>query len=325
MARVAAAQYPVEFVGSWERYVNKLERMVAEAVAAGAQIVLFPEYTCMELISLFPVQVHRDLQRQLNAMQTLLADYRQLHRDLAQKHHIYLVAGSFPVRLADGSFRNRAYFCTPDGSLDYQDKLVMTRWEREQWGISPGTDVKVFHTKFGMLGINICYDSEFPLIARQQTELGARLILVPSCTDTIAGYYRVRVGSQARALENQCYVVTAPLIGQAEWSEAIDNGVGAAAVYTPMDAGFPSDGILAIGEMSTPQWVVADVDLAKVNHIRDHGAVTNYADWEKQSGLTTTAVTEDWLTPAVVTAIIREKRNHTEFTTPASLPAEFVE
>lgn len=309
LARVATAQYPVEFVGTWDRYVAKLEQMVEDAVANGAEILLFPEYACMELVSLFSQEIRQDLQRQLHAMQTLLADYRQLHRELARKHNVYLVSGSFPVRLPDGSFRNRAYFCTPDGSLDYQDKLIMTRWEREVWKISPGTDIKVFHTKFGMVGINICYDSEFPLLARQQAELGARLILVPSCTDTTAGYYRVRVGSQARALENQCYVVTAPLLCNTEISEAINHGVGAAAFYTPMDVGFPDNGILAMGEMSVPQWVIADVDLAKVYYIREHGGVTNYADWDGQHALHTVPVTEDWFTPALFTAMMNEKQN----------------
>ena len=80
----------------------------------------------------------------------------------------------------------------------------MTRFENEQWLISAGDEIRVFDTDFGKIAINICYDSEFPLIARQQVEAGADLILVPSCTDTQAGFHRVRLGCQARALENQC-------------------------------------------------------------------------------------------------------------------------
>ncbi|MEZ4618125.1 MAG: nitrilase-related carbon-nitrogen hydrolase [Caldilineaceae bacterium] len=170
------------------------------------------------MASLFSPQIYGDLQRQLVALQTVLADFRHLHRRLAREHNVYIVSASFPVRLEDGTYRNRAYFCAPDGSLDYQDKLMMTRWEREQWGICPGHEVKVFRTRHGIVGINICYDSEFPLIARRQVEMGAQLILAPSCTDTLAGYHRVRIGCQARALENQCYVVMASLIGEAKWS-----------------------------------------------------------------------------------------------------------
>jgi predicted amidohydrolase len=113
-------------------------------------------------------------------------------------------------------------------------------------------------------------------------ELGANLILVPSCTDTRAGYYRVRIGCQARALENQCYVVQASLVGDAAWSEAVDINCGAAAIYTPVDRGFPDDGILAIGEYNRVQWVYADVDLQAIAVVRQEGQVFNFKDWPKQ-------------------------------------------
>jgi predicted amidohydrolase len=113
-------------------------------------------------------------------------------------------------------------------------------------------------------------------------EAGAALILVPSCTDTLAGYCRVRVGCQARALENQCYVVQAPTVGEASWSEAVDVNVGAAGVFAPPDRGMPDDGVLARGELNQPGWVYADLDLAAIKQVRSHGQVLNYRDWERQ-------------------------------------------
>ena len=91
----------------------------------------------------------------------------------------------------------------------------MTRFENEQWLIKSGKELKCFDTEYGKIAINICYDSEFPLLARKQVEAGCVLILVPSCTDTLAGYHRVKIGSHARALENQCYVVQSLLAGDA--------------------------------------------------------------------------------------------------------------
>ena len=118
-----------------------------------------------------------------------------------------------------------------------------------------------------------------PLIARRQVEMGADLILVPSCTDTLAGYWRVRIGSQARALENQCYVVQSSTVGAAPWSPAVDVNVGAAAIYTPVDRGFPDDGVLAAGTLDAAQWVYGDVDLAAIANVRRNGQVFNYRDW----------------------------------------------
>lgn len=282
MPKIAVAQYDVGFLQSWEDYQAKINRWVDEAVAEQAEILLFPEYFSMELASLFPEEVYSSLSEQLKALQTLLPDFLKLYSDLAVKHNIYIQAGTFPVKIENGGYRNRAYLFTPEGEADYQEKLMMTRFENEQWLIEAGNEMKIFETRFGKVGINVCYDSEFPHYARQMVERGASLILAPSCTDTRAGYYRVRIGCQARALENQCYVVQSPLVGDAEWSEAVDVNCGAAGVYTPVDRGFPDDGVLAIGEFNKAQWVFADLDLQKMEQVRLDGQVFNYKDWPKQ-------------------------------------------
>ncbi|MDQ3247597.1 MAG: carbon-nitrogen hydrolase family protein [Chloroflexota bacterium] len=280
---VAAAQYGVEFLGSWTNYTRKLERMVSEAAQQEAKLLLFPEYGCLDLASLFPADIYQDLHKQLNALQTLLADFIELHCTLAQQHNVYIVASSFPVRLNDGSFRNRAFYCTPAGRVDFQDKLIMTRFENEMWQIGAGDEVKVFDTPYGRLGITICYDAEFPLLARRQVEMGATIILAPSCTDTLAGFNRVRIGCRARALENQCYVVMSPVVGTGDWSPALGFNIGAAGIYTPVDEGFPSDGILAAGELNAAQWVIAELDLSKISAVRKNGEVLNHRDWDKQT------------------------------------------
>ncbi len=280
--RLAAAQYNIGFLKSWDDYSAKIARWVADAADNGAKMLLFPEYFSMELASLFPEEVYKSLSKQLSEMQALLPDFVVLFSDMAEQHGVHIVAGSFPVRMEDGSYRNRSFLFRPDGTTDHQDKLQMTRFENEHWLITGGEEIKTLDTEFGRIGINICYDSEFPMIARKQVEAGADLILVPSCTDTLAGYHRVRIGCQARALENQCYVVQSPTVGQAPWSEAVDVNIGAAAVYTPVDYGYPDNGILAIGELNQAQWVYAEIDLASIAHIRQTGQVFNYRDWPGQ-------------------------------------------
>ncbi|MGI9212105.1 MAG: carbon-nitrogen hydrolase family protein [Methylococcaceae bacterium] len=280
--RLATAQYDIGEFGDFDEYRQKMTRWVDTAVSEGARLLLFPEYFSMELVSLFPDDIRRSLPRQLESMQSLLPDFMMLCMDLAETHGIYLVAGTFPVRQTDHRYLNRSFLFYPDGASDYQDKLQMTRFENEQWAITGGDDIKTFDTEFGRIAINICYDSEFPLIARKQVEAGANLILVPSCTDTVAGYHRVRIGCQARALENQCYVVQSPTVGLAPWSEAVDINTGAAAIYTPVDYGYPDNGILAIGELNQPQWVYANLNLDSIAHVRQTGQVFNYRDWSGQ-------------------------------------------
>lgn len=278
LVRVAAAQYPIEFVGSWEGWRLKLESWTASAARAGAELLVFPEYGGMELASLFQADVYGDLKRQLSVLAKLAPDVLAVYCELARTHGVHILAASQPVREAE-EYRNRAWLVGPDGLLGSQDKLVMTRFERERWGVSPGQGLKVFDTPLGALGVCICYDAEFPLFARRQVEAGADVILVPSCTDGPAGYHRVRIGARARALENQCYVVTAHTVGAAQWSPAVDENFGAAAVFAPPDLGFPPDGVVAEGPLSEPRWVFADLDFAALRMVRAEGQVTNARDW----------------------------------------------
>lgn len=281
VCRLATAQYDIAFHSDWGAYATKIESWFARAAAQGAQLLVFPEYFSLELASLFGADVYGSLSRQLDSLQELLPAFIVLFAELSIRHAMTVVAGTFPVR-AGRVFHNRSFLFRPDGTHDFQDKLVMTRFERERWFIDGGDEIRVFSTAFGIIGINICYDSEFPSIARRQVEAGADLIVVPSCTDTRAGYHRVRIGAQARALENQCYVVHASTVGDAGWSEAVDINVGAAAVYTPVDYGYPDDGVLICGTLNEPGWVVADIDLASIARVRDTGQVFNYRDWPRQ-------------------------------------------
>ena len=284
--KVAAAQYDIGFFSDWSQFADKLTQWVTEAVAEDAKLLVFPEYGSMELASLFGEAVYKDLTKQLHAMQQVYADWQDLHQQLSKQHDVMILASTFPVLQSDDTFRNRANLYGPDGLIDFQDKLIMTRFENEQWLIHAGQQIKVIDTDIGRIGINICYDSEFPLIANQQVKAGADLILVPSCTDTQAGFHRVRIGCQARALENQCYVVQSPTFGEAGWSEAVDVNTGRASIYTPVDYGSPDNGILIEGAADKPGWVCADLDLAEIARVRQEGQVFNYRDWSLQHTLT---------------------------------------
>ncbi len=283
--KIATAQYDISFLENWQAYQDKIGRWVAEAVGQNALILLFPEYASMELASLFGQAIYSSLSKQLAAMQSVHDDYIGLFKGLAAQHQCIIQSGSFPVQVEPGVYRNRAYLFMPDGSFDYQDKLIMTRFENEQWLIHGGKELKCFDTEVGKIAINICYDSEFPLLARKQVEMGVNLILVPSCTDTLAGFHRVKIGCQARALENQCYVVQSCLVGNAPWSEAVDVNIGAAAIYTPVDRGFPDNGILAAGDLNAVQWVFGEVSLSACAVVREQGQVFNYRDWPRQKSL----------------------------------------
>jgi predicted amidohydrolase len=157
--------------------------------------------------------------------------------------------------------------------------MVLTRWEREVWEMRGGDEVRVFDTDFGPVGIDICYDVEFPVIARRQAEANARIILAPCCCDSLRGYYRVRVGARARALENQGYVVQAAAIGNANWLPAIERCAGFAGIYAPPDLGPRENGVIAQGALDRPGWVYADLDLTAIDRIRGSDVMANVREW----------------------------------------------
>ncbi|MCW4152861.1 carbon-nitrogen hydrolase family protein [Halomonas sp. 18H] len=281
--RVATAQYPIEAFDDIESFRHKAARWVRDAASRGAELLVFPEYGGMELTSLLPEVERDDIRAQRHGLQAWREVFHETWRELAMAHGVTLLAPSLPWAIDDDHFVNRAWLFTPDGRFDHQDKQLMTRFERGDWGISPGDGLRVFDTPAGKLGVLICYDSEFPLLARALIDAGAELLLVPSCTDTQAGYQRVRLSSQARAIEQQVAVVHSPTIGEALWSPAVDINIGHAAVYTPCDHGFPPDGILVQSADATPGWQFATLDLATIAALRDTGQVDNHADWLRQA------------------------------------------
>ncbi|ATP51845.1 amidohydrolase [Pseudomonas putida] len=287
MIRLAACQYAIELHKTWDAYVDHLQRLCAEAVQDGAQLLLLPEYAGLVLSGLLREEQRGDLKGSIVGIQPLIEPWKALCERIARRWGIYLQPGSLPVQDGDGRFRNRAWLFGPDGVLGYQDKLIMTRFEREQWDIAPGEGLKVFETKLGKLGILICYDNEFPMLARHLAEAGADLILAPSCTDTEAGYNRVRIGAQARALENQIAVLQSPTVGLAPWSPALDENIGRAGLFVPPDHGMPADGVVALSDQLNPagsQWLMCEVDLEAVRRVRQEGQVFTRRDWPEQFG-----------------------------------------
>lgn len=281
--KIATAAYPLSWFDSWTAYEIKLTEWVSDAAAQAADLLVFPEYGAMELASLGGETACAEIGRATTMVSDLMGDVNQLHRDLAARFGVHILGASAPVVLPDGRIVNRAHLHSPTGQTGFQDKQIMTLWEREPWGVEGLGPVKLFDTALGKLAINICYDSEFPLLARAQRD--ADLLLVPSCTDKPEGYWRVRIGTMARALENQCVAVMASTVGACPWLDAVDTNCGMGGIFAPPDAGFPDNGVIAEGRMNHPGWTYGRVDIAMIAAIRTGGNVRNRAHWDEQDGV----------------------------------------
>lgn len=274
--RLAALAWPVSPTPSVAAYADKLDALLAQR-PAGTELALMAEYACVELGSALAGTAAPDEAAELRAMVAQAPAILAAMRDAARRHRLWLQPGTLPIRLGDAVV-NHAPLIAPDGRLAFQHKRTMTRFESERWGVSAGAPPRVFDTDWGRVGVAICYDAEFPKLARAQAEAGAWVLLVPSCTDTWQGAERVRIGARARAMENQFFVAVAPTVGTLERSAALDENRGWAGIYGPVDRGFPQDGVLA---EATEGWVAAELDRAAAERAREDGAVRNFRDFPR--------------------------------------------
>lgn len=290
---LAVCQYPVTYHHSLPDWVSHTGQWVQQAAQAGSQMLLFPEYGSMELVSLLPRQQQADLRTQVEGMSRLRDAFCSVFSDLAHRYGVVIAAPSFPVMTAQGVV-NRCFVFGPQGRSGYQDKLLMTRFEREDWHVQPGQRrLCVFEADWGKFGVQICYDIEFPAGAAALCAAGAQVVLAPSCTETVRGSARVHTGARARALEQQCYTAVSPLIGNAPWSAAVDVNYGYAALYSTPDRGLPETGIVARQAPQQPGWLVHTLDLALLEVVRQDGQTLNFQDQQ--------ALVQGWAgTPAEV-------------------------
>lgn len=282
---IASAQYPVTFHDSFDAWVKHTDTWVRQALADRPQLLLFPEYGSMELVSLLPPEERADIRVQVRGMERLRDDFCAVFAGLARRYGVTIVAPSFPVCVGDAVF-NRCFVFGSSGNTGYQDKYFMTRFELEEWDVRRApARLCVFEADWGCFGIQICYDIEFPLGAALLCRTGAQVLLAPSCTETIRGSTRVHVGARARALEQQCYTAVSPLVGDAPWSAAVDINYGYAAFYSTPDRDLPGEGILTQMPAQQTGWLAHTLDLSLVDRVRREGQTLNYRD-QQQIGYT---------------------------------------
>ena len=279
--KVAVAKYPIQAPADFAAFAERQAAVLGAAAAQGARVAVLPEYLSLELAATLDAGTQADLHASLAAIQRYREDWLALYARLAASLDMYIVAGTFLLAQGNGRYRNRCDVFAPQGAHLWQDKLQLTGFEKGLGVIEGGDALKVFDLDGVRTGVAVCYDSEFPLPVRAQAEAGARLLLVPSCTDTEAGATRVRVGCLARALENRVFVAQSVTAGEAPWSPALDINTGEAAVFAPMDRGFPADGVVA--QTADDQvWAIAELDLDALDRSRADAQVANDRDWMGQ-------------------------------------------
>lgn len=171
---------------------------IEEASKEGAQIVCFPE--------LFSTGYHIDQvgPHLSEVAESLDGATISTLREAAKNNSCYVIAPVALKKETPGIYYNSAVVIGDDGSIiGVYDKHHACFDEGKVY--KNGHDIPVFETKYGTIGIMICYDMGFPEIARILTLKGAELIFVPSAwCEQDADMWNIQV--PARGLENLVFV-----------------------------------------------------------------------------------------------------------------------
>jgi len=274
--RIASLQYFIRPVKHFDDFRAQVDALVETAADYGCHLAVFPEYFTVQLLTLGDLK--RPMEVQIRDLAGQLPRYLELMSGLARTYGLYVVGGSIPVLDEDGAVYNQSYLFAPSGEYGMQGKLHMTRFEKEDWKVSARSRLRVFETDFGKIAIAICYDVEFPEIARAAARAGANILVVPSCTDDRQGFLRVRYCSQARAIENQMYIIQSHTVGSLPQVPAVHLNYGQAAILTPSDFPFSRDGILAEGNPNQEMMIIGELNLETIFASRINGTVLPLED-----------------------------------------------
>jgi predicted amidohydrolase len=272
--RVGAVQWHMRPFESADAFFAHMRFFVRTLAEYRCEFVLFPEYFTVPLLTLHDTASEAEAARVLAGYAPRL---RAEASALAREFGVDIIAGSTAVIDNDALF-NVAYLCHRDGRIDSQYKIHPTPNEKTSAQMQGGDTLRVFDTARGRVAILICYDSEFPELARLLARHEIDILFVPYWTDTRHAHLRVRYCAQARAIENECYVVTAGSFGVLPGVPNVDIQYAQSAILSPSDAGFAPDAIVAEATANTEMTIFADLDLARLRWLREHGAVRNARD-----------------------------------------------
>lgn len=274
--RIGCVQYKQSRISSYQEFEGKL-RYFAEVIADyEGDFLVYPELFTLQLLSMASNKLPAD--KAIDELTRYTPQIKSTLVDLAKEYKVNIIGGSHPTRTNSGRIENLCYVALRDGTLHEQPKIHATPSEARCWGIEGGDYLNAIQTDCGPIGINICYDSEFPELARHLIAQGAEILFVPFCTDDRHGYLRVRYSSQARAIENQVYVALAGNCGHLPGVYNMDIQYAQSAIFTPCDTPFARDGIAAIADSNVEMLVMADLDMEALRKARKNGTVQNLND-----------------------------------------------
>lgn len=269
--RVAAVNWKIREIHRDSEFFGHFYDLVEKAHEAGAAVVVVPELMVLELLHLEPKLKEPDVPKYLMQFADAIEEWVQR---ISNVSGLVLVGGSHFKETPEGIV-NASAIGHPSLGLVLAAKNNLTQYEKEMWDLTAGSGlVKIPDRR---VGVTICYDAEFPASGRALAEEGVTIQCVPSFTETMHGFHRVRWCCHARTVENQVYVVQSSLVGSLG-REPVPTAVGSSAILCPPLRQFPANGILMESMINEEDIAVVDVDMDLLAEARETGDVRNWND-----------------------------------------------
>jgi len=277
VVRIGVVQWQMRLFAGLDAMIEQIEYFIDAVSAYHCDFVVLPEFFNAPLMAesnhLGPVQ-------SIRALAAYTEPIINKFKEFAITYNVNIIGGSMPV-VEDEKIYNVSHLYHRNGSINECKKLHITPSELSYYGMSGGHELKIFETDAGKVGILICYDVEFPELARVLADQGMQILFVPFLTDTQNGYNRIRSCAQARAIENECYVAIAGSVGNLPRVTNMDIQFAQSAVFTPSDFSFPTNTIKTEATPNTEMILIADVDLNLLKELNMYGSVKNLRDRRK--------------------------------------------
>ncbi|MBS3976472.1 MAG: hypothetical protein KGZ75_07065 [Syntrophomonadaceae bacterium] len=323
LLKVACVQQKVKIFPNDEAFAAEIYRYMQEAKAQGCGLIVFPEgvgamlaaqYLPAPLVKVLMAAYNDDDSTGLRQMGKKLLgkvvdtasavqdlpgifkrtlsehglamrrSYLSIFATAARQHSMYVVAGSsyLPDEVT-GRIVNASYLFDPDGkALGYQSKIHL--YIEDVHLCTPGSDIKVFATDFGKLGITICYEGMFPEVGRFMVMQGADALINVSACPGERCFRKIRAGAWSRVQDNQVFGLHSCLVGKNDLSLKFKEPYcGLSSILAPIDLTPDHSGVLAqASSLDKEELVVAswDFDALRTAAAESDTRVWQEFDWE---------------------------------------------
>jgi len=235
---------------SLDQNLETVHRLIGDAVAGGADLVLTPEMTGVIEMDSKVLMANARPEADDPGLAALTA--------MAEEYGVWLSVGSLVIKSDDGRLANRSFLMSPAGQVVARcDKMHMFdvalpdgETYRESKRYAAGDRAVLADLPWGRIGLSVCYDLRFPALYRALAQAGAAFLSIPSAFTRPTGKAHWHVLLRARAIETGCFVFAAAQDGEHEagrktyghslivnpWGEVIaDAGIGEGVVFADID------------------------------------------------------------------------------------------